>query len=66
MRSIATSCPLGSVLLPLLWSLAANNFSGGLLKDDYYGVGYADNISILIYGKFLHMLSEVFFFLVKK
>jgi hypothetical protein len=38
----------------------------GLLKDDYYGVGYADDTAILINWKFPHMVSEVFFSLMKK
>lgn len=32
----------------------------GLLKDNFNGVGYADDIALLINGKFLHKVSEMF------
>jgi hypothetical protein len=47
----------GGVLSPLLWSLVVDDLLWGL-DDGYYTVGYADDIAILIHGKFLMTVSE--------
>jgi hypothetical protein len=47
------------VLSPLLWSLVVDDLIWGLNNDGYYTVGYADDIAILINGKFPHTASEV-------
>jgi hypothetical protein len=47
------------VLSPLLWSLVVDDLSSGLNSNGYYIVGYADDIAILIIGKFPHTVSEV-------
>jgi hypothetical protein len=47
------------VLSPLLWSLVVDDLLWGLDSNGYYTVGYADDIVILINGKFLQTVSEV-------
>jgi hypothetical protein len=53
-----TMCAV-SVLLPLLWSLVVEDPLWGLNSNGYYTAGYADDIAILINGKFLQTVSEV-------
>jgi hypothetical protein len=55
----AKGCPQGGVLSPLLWSLIVDDLLWGLNNSGYYTVGYADDIAILINGKFLQAVSEV-------
>jgi hypothetical protein len=57
--SVARGCLQGVVLSPLLWSLVINDLIWELNKKGYYTVGYADDIGILISGKFLNTVSEV-------
>jgi hypothetical protein len=54
----ARGCSQGRVLSPLLWSLVVDDL-WGLNSNGYYTVGYADDIAILINGKFLHTVPEV-------
>jgi hypothetical protein len=55
----ARGCPQGGVLSPLLWSLVVDDLLWGLNNNGYCTVGYADDIAILINGKFLQTVSEV-------
>jgi hypothetical protein len=57
--STAKGCPQEGVLLPLLWSLVVDELLWELNDNDYYTIGYADDIAILINGKFLQTVSEV-------
>jgi retron-type reverse transcriptase len=57
--STAKGCPQGGVLSPLLWSLAVDELLRELNDSGYYTVGYADDIAILINGKFPQTVSEV-------
>jgi hypothetical protein len=57
--STARWCPQGGVLSPLC-SLVVDDFIWGLNSNGYYTVGYADDIAILINGKFPHTVSEIF------
>jgi hypothetical protein len=57
--SVARGCPQGSVLSPLLWSLVIDDLIWELNKKGYYTVGYADDIAILINGRFPNTVSEV-------
>jgi hypothetical protein len=57
--SVTRGCPQGGVLSPLLWSLVVDDLIRELNNDGYYTVGYADDIAILINGKFPHTVSEV-------
>jgi hypothetical protein len=56
--STAGRCPQGGMLSPLLQSLVKDDL-WGLNSNGYYIVGYADDIAILINGKFLQTVSEV-------
>jgi hypothetical protein len=47
------------VLSLLLWSLVVDDHFWGLNNNCYYTVGYADDIAILINGKFPQTVSEV-------
>jgi hypothetical protein len=49
----ARGCLQGSVLSPLLWSLVMGDLVWGLNSNGYYTTGYADDIAILVNGKFL-------------
>jgi hypothetical protein len=40
-------CLQGGILSPLLWSLDVDKFVG-LIENEFYTLGYADNIAILI------------------
>jgi hypothetical protein len=57
--SAARGCPQGEVLSPLLWSLVVDYLIWGLNSNGYYRVGYADDIAILINGKFPLTVSGV-------
>jgi hypothetical protein len=57
--SVARGCPQGGVLSPLLWSLVVNELVEGLNGSGYYTLGYADDIAILIRGKFPNTVSEL-------
>jgi hypothetical protein len=56
--SAARGCPQGGVLLLLLCSLVKDELLWEL-NNHYYTVGYADDIAILINGKFSWIVSEV-------
>ena len=52
-------CPQGGVLSPLLWSLVIDS-AIKLLNDKGFGVeGYADDLVILIKGKYPRLVSEL-------
>jgi hypothetical protein len=57
--SAARGCPQGGLLSPLLWSFVVDDLLWGLNSNGYYTIGYADDVAILIIGKFLHTVSEV-------
>jgi hypothetical protein len=52
-------CPQGGVLSPLLWSLLVDDLLWELNNNGYYTVGYADDIAVLINGKFPQAVSEI-------
>jgi hypothetical protein len=56
---VARGCLQGSVLSPRLWGLAVVDLLWELNDGGYYTVGYADDIAILINGKFPQTVSEV-------
>jgi hypothetical protein len=47
----------GGILSPLLWSLVVDKLLGEINKG-YYAIGYADDIAILINGKFPQTVSR--------
>jgi hypothetical protein len=55
----ARGCLQGGVVSPLLWSLIMHNLLWGLNNNGYYTAEYADDIAILINGKFPQTVSEV-------
>jgi hypothetical protein len=57
--SAVRGCLQGGVLSPLIWSLAVDDLLWGLNYRGYYTAGYADDIAILINGKFPRTVSEV-------
>jgi hypothetical protein len=57
--SVARGCPHGCLHSPLLWNLVVDDLILELNKKGDYTVGYADDIAILINGKFPHTVSEV-------
>lgn len=56
--SVTTDCPHGDVLLLLMWSLVVDKLIR-LSENEWYTLGYADDIAILICGKFLNTVSEL-------
>lgn len=59
-RSIVSrGCPQGGVLSPLLWNLVVNELIAELNASSLYSVGYADDIAILITGKFEGVLCDL-------
>lgn len=55
----ARGCPQGGVLSPLLWSLAVDGLLRGLNEAGTLAIGYADDIAILVSGKFSGTVSEL-------
>ena len=52
-------CPQGGLLSPQLWNLTVNELLWDLNEAGYYSIGYADDIAIIIRGKFPSTVSEV-------
>lgn len=57
--SVTRDCSHGGILLPLMWSLVVNDLIGGLDENECYTLRYADDIAILICGKFPNTVSEL-------
>jgi hypothetical protein len=55
---VTRGCPQGGVLSPLLWSLVVDDLLIKLNKLNFYTQGYADDIVILIKGRFTNIVSE--------
>lgn len=56
---VAKGCPQGGVISPLLWNMVVNDLISTLNKNHYYTVGYADDLAILISGKFVNTICEL-------
>ena len=52
-------CPQGEILLPLMWNLTVDKLQWDLNEAGYYSIGFADDIAIVIRGKFPSTVSEV-------
>jgi ribonuclease HI len=52
-------CPQGGVLSPLLWSLVVDDLLWTLQKHGFDCQGYADDLAIIISGKYNTVLSEL-------
>ncbi|KAG7307057.1 hypothetical protein JYU34_007191 [Plutella xylostella] len=56
---VAKGCPQGGVLSPLLWNLVVDDLLRQLNSSGFYTVGYADDLTILISGKFENLHCSV-------
>ncbi len=56
---VAKGCPQGGVLSPLLWNMVVNDLITTLNANHYYTIGYADDLTILISGRFAGTVFEV-------
>ena len=56
---IVCGCPQGGVLSPLLWDLVVNSLLVKLNSHGIYTQGYADDIAILIRGKFTSTVFDL-------
>lgn len=52
-------CPQGGVLSPLLWCLVVDDLITRLNRASIYAQAYADDVAILIRGKFFNTLCEL-------
>ncbi|RVE41603.1 hypothetical protein evm_013751 [Chilo suppressalis] len=60
LRALATKgCPQGGVLSPLLWNVVVNDLITKLNNLHYHTVGYADDLAIIIPGKFASTACDV-------
>jgi hypothetical protein len=57
--SVTRGCPQGVCCHPCCGAWSLMSFWGELNEEDYYAVRYADNIAILINGKFPQRVSQV-------
>lgn len=57
--TVSRGCPQGGVLSPLLWNLVVDSLIHRLNVAGFYTVGYADDISILLNGKFEQVLCNL-------
>ncbi|XP_053699476.1 uncharacterized protein LOC128746453 [Sabethes cyaneus] len=58
-RKTTKGCPQGGVLSPLLWSLVVDELLKNLTEQGFEVVGFADDVVILVRGKFDIMISTV-------
>ena len=52
-------CPQGGVLSPILWSLVVDDLLQKLTKQGYYCQGYADDIALVVFGKFPQIITDL-------
>ena len=57
-RNTTKGCPQGGVLSPLLWSLVVDQLLRNLTELGFEVVGFADDVVILVRGKFDSTVSE--------
>jgi retron-type reverse transcriptase len=56
---VTRGCPQGGVLSPLLWNLVVDRLWTVTNDLGYSTYGYADNIVIIVQGKFAHTVREI-------
>jgi retron-type reverse transcriptase len=56
---VTTGCPQGGVLSPLLWNLAVDRLLTVTNDLGFSTYGYADDIVIIVQGKFAHTVREI-------
>lgn len=57
--SVAKGCPQGGVLSPILWSIVVDELLVILDNAGIDSQGYADDIAIIVRGKFNNTISEI-------
>jgi hypothetical protein len=57
MAAVSRGCPQGGVLSPLLWCLAVDDIIARLNWGGVYTQSYADNMRLLVVGKFPNLVS---------
>jgi uncharacterized membrane protein len=56
---VAGGCPQDGVLSPLLWNLVVDRLLTVINDLGFRTFGYADNIVIIVQGKFAHTVREL-------
>jgi len=56
---VAAGCPQGGVLSPLLWNLVVDRLLIATNDPGFSTSGYADDIVIIVQGKFTHTIGEI-------
>ena len=56
---VTRGCPQGGVLSPLLWITVVDSLLRLLNNKGYHAIGYADDITILLDGKFENILADI-------
>jgi len=56
---VARGCPQGGVLSPLLWNMVVDSLLHQLNRAGFFTIGYADDITILLNGKFEGVLCNL-------
>jgi hypothetical protein len=56
---VRRGCPQGGVLSPLLWNMVINSLLVCLNNESLWAQGFADDIAIVINGKFLSTVCEL-------
>lgn len=57
-RVVGGGCPQGGILSPLLWNLTVDSLLKELKDDGYHIIGFADDVTILVRGKFLSTIYD--------
>ncbi|CAH1974332.1 unnamed protein product [Acanthoscelides obtectus] len=57
--NVARGCPQGGVLSPLLWCIVVNELLVRLNSMGVYVQAYADDVSIVVRGRFCRTVSEI-------
>lgn len=57
-KRVMRGTPQGGVLSPLLWLVVVDEILGKLEKDGFKVIAYADDIVVLVPGKFISTVSE--------
>ncbi|KAI5735212.1 hypothetical protein M8J77_015582 [Diaphorina citri] len=52
-------CPQGGVLSPILWTLVVDSLLSELNGSRFYSIGYADDVVIIIVGKYFEILLDL-------
>jgi retron-type reverse transcriptase len=56
---VTGGCPQGGVLSPLLWNLVVDELLADLNDQGLCAMSYADDIVIIVQGKFTHTIREL-------